>query len=268
MSNRSSDGSNILGAIGVAIVVLIAVVPKPVWIVLGIVAAIAVVTWIVYAIVKEVENSRIEAEKRAQADRVAKTAAAKREREERERKEKQRRIDTLGKQNASLVEDALKAVAQVAGSEAARAGWLGDIDFSADIGWITRTFAKTHSLQGVTGKLSALSKPSADDRRILAEAKTTIAQLEDAAKERVALISRCAVEARHIDASLRAEREDAKVAEQRAALHAKLSAMLYGIEAAPDTTPADSAVEAVMARVQAYREIKQQIDHARAVGDK
>ena len=44
--------------------------------------------------------------------------------------------------------------------------------------------------------------------------------------------------------------------------------MLYGIEAAPDTTPADSAVEAVMARVQAYREIKQQIDHARAVGDK
>ncbi|MCV7434911.1 hypothetical protein [Mycolicibacterium bacteremicum] len=106
MSNRSSDASNILGAIGVAIVVLIAMVPKPVWIALGIVAAVAVVTWIVYAIVKEVENS-------------------------------------------------------------------------------------------------------------------------------------------HIDASLRAEREDAKVAEQRAALYAKL----YGIEAAPDTTPADSAAEAVMARV-------------------
>ena len=110
MSNRSSDASNILGAIGVAIVVLIAMVPKPVWIALGIVAAVAVVTWIVYAIVKEVENSRIEAEKRAQADRVAKAAAAKRELEERELKEKQRRIDTLGKQNASLVEDALKAV--------------------------------------------------------------------------------------------------------------------------------------------------------------
>lgn len=75
----------------------------------------------------------------------------------------------------------------------------------------------------------------ADDRRILAEANTTIAQLQDDAKERVALISRCAVEARRIDASLRAEREDAKVAEERAALHAKLSAMLYGIEAAPDT---------------------------------
>ena len=39
--------------------------------------------------------------------------------------------------------------------------------------------------------------------------------------------------------------------------------MLYGIEATPDTTPMDSAVEAVMARVQAYREIKNQIQQAR-----
>jgi hypothetical protein len=39
--------------------------------------------------------------------------------------------------------------------------------------------------------------------------------------------------------------------------------MLYGIEAAPDTTPADSAADAVMARVQAYREIKSQIQQFR-----
>ena len=35
------------------------------------------------------------------------------------------------------------------------------------------------------------------------------------------------------DESLRTEREDARTAEQRAELHAKLSSMLYGIEAAP-----------------------------------
>ena len=46
MSNRSSDASNILGAIGVAIVVLIAMVPKPVWIALGIVAALGVVAYV------------------------------------------------------------------------------------------------------------------------------------------------------------------------------------------------------------------------------
>jgi hypothetical protein len=118
-------------------------------------------------------------------------------------------------------------------------------------------------LRGVTSKLSALDNPSAEDRKILAEAKATIANLERAAIERVQLIGRCAAEAQLIDKSLRTEREDARVAEQRAELHAKLSAMLYGIEATPDTAATDSTVDAVMARVQAYREIKQQIQQAR-----
>ncbi|MDZ7887695.1 MAG: hypothetical protein U5N53_34570 [Mycobacterium sp.] len=56
--------------------------------------------------------------------------------------------------------------------------------------------------------------------------------------------------------SLRTEREDAKGVEQRAELHGTLSAMLYGIEAAPDKAPTNSAVDGVMARVQAYREIE------------
>jgi hypothetical protein len=46
--------------------------------------------------------------------------------------------------------------------------------------------------------------------------------------------------------------------------HAKLSGLLYGIEAAPDATTADSpAADAVIARVQAYREIKKQIQQVR-----
>ncbi|OBF50142.1 hypothetical protein A5778_01600 [Mycolicibacterium monacense] len=262
-SKRSSDGSGAIGGAIFFVIVLIAMVPKPVWIAIGIGVAVIVLGWVAYRIFEAVEKSRAEAAERERAEQAARAAAAKREREERARAEKQRRIDTLGKANAALVESALRAVKQIAASEAARAGWLGDVDFTADIRGITETFQKAHALRGVAGKLSALDKPSAEDRVILAEAKTTAANLERTAIERVELVGKCAVEAQLIDKSLRTEREDARVAEQRAELHAKLSAMLYGIEAAPNTTPEDSAVDAVMARVQAYREIKNQIEQAR-----
>ncbi|PRC53661.1 hypothetical protein C6A85_22475, partial [Mycobacterium sp. ITM-2017-0098] len=81
-------------------------------------------------------------------------------------------------------------------SEAARAGWLGDVDFTADLKSITENFKKAYALQGVTSKLSALDKPNADDKRILAEAKSTITSLERTAIERVTLIERCATEAK------------------------------------------------------------------------
>lgn len=261
MSNKGSSGS--VGGLIFSVIVLIALVPKPVWIFIGAVAAVAVLTWALHAIVTAVAAHRAATEERARQDKAQRAAATKHEREQRIRQEKQHRIDTLGDLNAQLVESALSAVKQVTGSEAARAGWLGDVDFSADIAAITANFEKAYALRRVTGTLSALTKPRADDRKILAEAKRTIADLECAAIERVELIGKCATEARLIDTSLRTEREDARVAEQRAELHAKLSAMLYGIEAAPDNTPTDSAVDAVLARVQAYREIKNQIQLAR-----
>lgn len=245
---------------------LIALVPAPVWIALGVIIVVVLVSWGAYKAVVVLEQRSCEAQERDRKQQVKQAADAKHQREERIRKEKQRRVDTLGKQNAALVESALGAVKQVAASEAARAGWLGDVDFSADIKGITENFEKAHVLRGVIGKLSALDKPSAEDRAILAEAKTTAANLESAAIERVKLIGKCAEEAQLIDKSLRTEREDARVAAQRAELHAKLSAMLYGIEATPQTTQQDSAVDAVMARVQAYREIKNQIQQARDAG--
>lgn len=265
MSRKGSDdvGKGIGGLIFV-VIVLIAMIPKEIWIALGVMAGgaalIGLVAWAVAA-----NDRRVAAKKeRERAERVARAAAEKREREEKARKEKQHRIQTLGKENAALVESALAAVRQVAASEAARTGWLGnDVDFTADIQQITDNFGKAHALRKVADKLSALDKPSPDDRRILAEAKTTIANLELVAVERVELIGKCATEARLIDKSLRDERKDAQTAAQRAELHAKLSGLLYGIEAAPDTTPTDSAADAVMARVQAYREIKSQIQQAR-----
>jgi hypothetical protein len=266
MSKKSSDGSNAIGGLIVFVIVLIALVPKPVWIALGVIVGAIIVTWVVYRIVTAVEARRAAEEERLRIERAQQAAAAKREREERVRKAKQQRIDTLGKQNAARVESALGAIRQVKSSEAARTGWLGDVDFSADLKSITELFKKAYALQGVTGKLSALDKPNADDKRILAEAKATITSLERTAIERVTLIERCATEAKLIDKSLQAERDDARVAEERAELHGELSAMLYGIEAAPTATPSNSAADAVMARVQAYREIKNQIQLARDDG--
>jgi hypothetical protein len=263
MSGKRSSGGSGAGGFVFVVIVLIAMVPKPVWIALGIITAVIVVGWGAYKFVVALEQRGYEAQERARVERAAQAAAAKRQREEQVRTARQRRIDTLGKENAARVESALTAVNQVAGSEAARAGWLGDVDFSADIKGITDNFEKAPALRGVIGKLSALDKPSTDDRKILAEAKTTAAKLELAANDRVELIGKCAKEAQLIDTSLRTEREDATVAEQRAELHAKLSAMLYGIEATPQAMQADSAVDAVMARVQAYREIKNQIQQSR-----
>ncbi len=264
MSNKGSDDvAKGVGALIFFVFVLIALIPKEVWIALGVIvggaAFIGLVAWAVAANDKRVAAKQ----KREHEERAAREAAAKREREEKARREKEQRVKTMGAENAALVESALAAVRQVVASEAARTGWLGDVDFTADIQQITDNFQKAHALRKVAEKLSALDKPTSDDRRILAEAKTTIATLEQAAVERVELIEKCATEARLIDRSLREERKDARTAEQRAELHAKLSGLLYGIEAAPDTAPADSAADAVMARVQAYRDIKSQIQLAR-----
>lgn len=263
MSKGSYDAGKALGGLAVFVILLVALIPQPVWIALGVVAVAALLVGLTVWGLKEYEKHRVIAEERARLEQATRAAAAKRERVEKARKEKQQRIDTLGSENAALVESTLAAVKQVVESEASRAGWLGDVDFTADIREITDKFEKAHGLRKVATKLSALDKPSLDDRKILAEAKTATANLELAAIERVELLGKCATEARLIDISLHHEREDARTEEQRAELHAKLSAMLYGIEATPDTTPIDSAADGVLARVMAYREIKNQIQQAR-----
>lgn len=76
------------------------------------------------------------------------------------------------------------------------------------------------------------------------------------------LLERCASEAHLIDESLRRERDRVQLAAKREELHGELAAMLYGIEAA-EATQAESAADAVLARVQAYRDIKGEIERAR-----
>lgn len=212
---NSSDGA--VGGVLFVLFVLIATVPKPVWIALGVAIGLVVIIWLIHKFVTAEQQRRAAAEEQARVERVAQAAAEKREREAKLRRLKQHRIDTLGKENTARLESALINVRTVTTSEAAKAGWLGDIDFTSDVKGVRENFEKAWALREVTDKLSALDKPSSDDRRILGEAKDTIAKLESAAKKRVELIRKCAKEAELIDKSLQTERDDAHVAEQRGA---------------------------------------------------
>lgn len=249
------------------VIVLIAGMPKAVWIGVGVTVVAVVLIAVIVKAAADHDKNRAAAQERARVEKAAREAATKRERAERARRRRQHRIDTLGAANAKRVESTFVAVKQITASEAAREGWLGDVDFTADIKRITEGFEKAYALRKVADELSALDNPGADDRTLLAEAKATIGNLESAALERVELIAKCANEAQLVDQSLRDERQDAKTAEQRAELHAELSGMLYGIEATPNVAPTNSAAEAVMARVAAYREIKTQIQRTRELGD-
>ena len=264
MAKKGNDSvGGAIGAVLFGIVVIIAMIPKPVWIALGITAAAAVLCWVIYKSILAYERTRAAAEEQARIEQAAQAAAAKRARAEQLRREKQQRIDAVGRKHADLIDLAWVNVKKVGASEAARAGWLGDVDFSADIAGVTDSFEKAHALRKVTEQLAALDKPSAEDRRILTEATKTAAALERSAVGRLDLIERCAKEAALVDKSLQQDRKDARTAEQRAELHGQLSAMLYGIEAPPQTAARDSTADAVMARVAAYREIKNQIQLAR-----
>ncbi|WP_349269885.1 hypothetical protein MPNTM1_00394 [Mycolicibacterium parafortuitum] len=266
MSKRSSDGSTLAGGLIFLAIVAIPALPKPLSVVIGILAAIAFITWILYRIslavdrhqAAELERAREEQARKA-AENERRSGATRHAREERARRVKQLRTESLGKKNLALVDAALKAVKQVRSTEAARDGWLGDVDFNPDIRDITDKFKKAQSLRRLTEKLSALDEPTAEDREILAEAKATIATLERTATERVKLIEKCAKEAQLIDTSLRVEREKTHVAEQWAELHGELSALLF-IESVPNPAAGDTGADAVIARVQAYREIKNQIE--------
>lgn len=239
----------------VAVVFLISVlmaIPAGAWIAIGVIVGIIVVVLVIAGIVDAVVKRQ---GANAAAAEVARTAQA--------RKQEDARIARLGKKNAKRVDAAREAAQQVTDSEAAREGWLGDVDFRVDIAEISEGFEKATDLRGVADRLARLDHATDDDRRILADAKDTAARLTEAAGKRVDLIVKCAAEARLIDESLRAERAAARTAEQRAQLHGELNAMLYGAEAAPLSAPEDSAADRVMARVAAYRDLSRQIHLAR-----
>lgn len=248
----------------------------------GIAAFIAIVVALGYAasIASRAEEKRKEDERKRKEERDRevreRAASIKRHKEEAARRDKHRanrqeekarmdekqRIEALGKHGAGLLKRATFYVKQIVSTEGARDGWLGDVAFGPDIQQIEDDLRRAHALRRKADELSALPSPNDDDRKMIAEVKATITQLERKSKERVELLEKCASKARLIDESLQRERDDIQVAAKREKLHGELAAMLYGVEAADATKP-EPVADAVMARVHAYLTIKGQIELAR-----
>lgn len=247
---KKDDNNGCIWTVGGLIVLgILLSIPKEVWIAVGAVVAVLVVV----ALVANWQTSR--QKRQVQEAEAAKAAAARAERERRKQF-----VDELGRRTVARIDWARSSADRVAASEAAREGWLGDTDFGPDLAAIVDSFRRARALRDKAAELILLDAPNADDQRIIDEAEEAAAVLDEAANRNVDLIERCAAEAAAIDESLQAEREAAATAQQRTELHGELSAMLYGIEAAPASSAnTDSAAERVMARVRGYREIKQQI---------
>ncbi|MEZ5131299.1 MAG: hypothetical protein R2763_06155 [Mycobacterium sp.] len=95
---------------------------RPVWIALGVVAAMSVLTWLSYKSWIAWEKGRAAAQEEERARKAAQEAAAAAWRAEQARRAKQEMIHNLGAKNAARVDSARAAVNIVIGSEAARAG--------------------------------------------------------------------------------------------------------------------------------------------------
>lgn len=298
MAQSSSSNDGCFGAGGVGGVVVVIVVfmimdlPSQIWIVLAVLVGLGIAAWIGVQIHRASEERKAEqaaAAKRAQErareekreqerqreqerKRAEKLRRALEQKQERERKraleqqryqERRERATRLGKSNVKRVDAALDAVERIAGSEAAREGWLGEVDFGSDIQDISGRFEQATRLRETADQLRKLSARTAEDNRVLGEAQDAIGELESSANRLVKLIKKCADEVGRIDVSIRKEREDAQTAEQRIELHGRLSAMLYGAETVSGDPEAESAASRILSRVEGYREIKQELADAR-----
>jgi flagellar biosynthesis component FlhA len=85
MSKGSDDAGKVVGGAIFVVIFLIAVVPKEVWIVLGVTVGLGLLMGFIAWAIPQYNKSRAAAEERARVERAARAAAAKREREERAR---------------------------------------------------------------------------------------------------------------------------------------------------------------------------------------
>lgn len=249
---KKNDNDNegcVWAVIGLIVIGVLMSIPAVVWIVLGVLVGGAVLVALSVGAYGSWEKRRtVEAE----------SAKAALERAERERRKQF--IDEFGRRIVARIDWARSSADRVVASEAAREGWLGDTDFGPDLAAITDSFRRARALREKAAELILLDSPNDDDRRIIDDAEAAAKTLEDAANRNVDLIEKCATEAAAIDESLQAERDAAAMAQQRSELHGELSAMLYGVDAAPrGSSNDDTAADRVMARVRGYQELKQQI---------
>ena len=171
----------------------------------------------------------------------------------------QQRLAAFGAEGARLYEQAAASVAQIAGSEAARAGWLGDpadFDFRSDLTAMAANLRRAKEIRKVSGEGASIKHLTATEEKMLEDAGRAIAALENAAKERSRLIGECALQAADIDAQLADDRERGVSAKRREDLRNRLGPMLYGTQNMPaEMLPSESA-DVVKARAAAFRELR------------
>lgn len=173
-----------------------------------------------------------------------------------------RRSDEFGKDGVELLDKAERAIRRIVSSEAAREGWLGELDFRPDLSLIRTNLRSLRLLRAAMTDLSMLPHRNSDDIRTLQDAERVVAERNKSIRERVDMLGKCAREAEQIDRTLREEREQARVAARRDDALSRLHGMLYGVQAAPLGTASDAA-DAVTARVSAFRELKGHITEQR-----
>ncbi|WP_279104284.1 hypothetical protein [Gordonia paraffinivorans] len=181
-----------------------------------------------------------------------------------EAEKRQREID-FGSDGARLYESAEAAIARIAGSEAARAGWLGDpadFDFRADLWSIAANLRRAEEIRKVMAGAAGIRRFTRTDEQMLDDARRTVAALEQSVQRRVELIGECARQAEDIDRALREERENAEDARRREELRGRLGTVLYGSPATPAEEGSESA-DVVKARAAAFHELKALVDKHR-----
>jgi hypothetical protein len=197
-----------------------------------------------------------EAAERLQAEQDEKRAAARKAIAER------KRVDSFTKDGLALMTKARTAVSAVRATEAAREGWLGDqadLDFSADLTLISEALLQARRIEKVVQRSKKIPDPSADDVAMLRDAERTVTTLRTEAKGRVGIIEDCVKQAREIDRLLAEERRQQEFDKQRDAARRQLAAELYVAEVRSPARHSDTA-DAIAARVQAFRELKNVVD--------
>lgn len=181
---------------------------------------------------------------------------------------KVRREVEFGSYGLRLYQEAEASVADIAASEAARAGWLGnpaDFDFRADMEAMADNLRRAQKIRAVTAEASSIKNFTESDKQMLKDAKREIARLEDSVEERVKLIGECAQQANDIDRVLHEAREDVEMSKRRDELRDRLGPIVYGSESRPADTHSESA-DVVTARAAAFHDLKALIDKHRIEG--
>jgi hypothetical protein len=197
-----------------------------------------------------------EAAERAQDEQDEKRAAARKAIAER------KRVDSFTKDGLALMAKARTAVSAVRATEAARDGWLGDqadLDFSADLTFISESLLQARRIEKVVQRSKKIPDPSAEDVVMLRDAEKTMKTLRTDAESRVGIIEGCVKQAREIDRLLAEERRQHEFDRQRDAARRQLAAELNLAEVRSPARHSDTA-DAIAARVQAFRELKNVVD--------